>query len=207
MPADRWRQRRRAMGKAQGSTRRTRRMASAIRASGVGPDPRIPYGPAACKPPHQRPDTWQHPDHAPYSSEKILLASTGASTHGLAGCRHAAARLSELGRGRRAMLVAAPVSSMKTSLLGSSSSWSSNQASRRFRMSGRSRSAACADFFYQTKKEVALRIELGAPWLALNGAPSAHRSRAPGAPTQSPWRLRSRIGPPPAAPASPRAPH
>jgi hypothetical protein len=48
---------------------------------------------------------------------------------------------------RRAMLVAAPVSSMKTSLLGSSSSWSSNQASRRFRMSGRSRSAACADFF------------------------------------------------------------
>jgi hypothetical protein len=45
------------------------------------------------------------------------------------------------------MLVAAPVSSMKTSLLGSSSSWSSNQASRRFRMSGRSRSTACADFF------------------------------------------------------------
>jgi len=37
------------------------------------------------------------------------------------------------------MLVDAPVSSMKTSLLGSSSSWSSNQASRRFRMSGRSR--------------------------------------------------------------------
>ena len=45
------------------------------------------------------------------------------------------------------MLVAAPISSMKTSLLGSSSSWSSNQASRRFRMSGRSCSAACADFF------------------------------------------------------------
>jgi hypothetical protein len=44
-------------------------------------------------------------------------------------------------------LVAAPVSSMKTSLPGSSSSWSSNQASRRFRMSGRFRSAACADFF------------------------------------------------------------
>src|SRR6266540_2045081 len=36
---------------------------------------------------------------------------------------------------------------MKTSLPGSSSSWSSNQASRRFKMSGRSRSAACADFF------------------------------------------------------------
>ena len=95
---------------------------------------------------------------------------------------------------------------MKTSLLGSSSSWSSNQASRRFRMSGRSRSVACADFFErqpaaveegpdgaharldaalrgkpllhlydrhvrrlfdQTEQEVALRIELGAPWLAL----------------------------------------
>ena len=48
---------------------------------------------------------------------------------------------------RRAMLVAAPVSSMKTSLLGLSSSWASNQSSRRFRMSGRFCSAAYADFF------------------------------------------------------------
>ena len=43
-----------------------------------------------------------------------------------AGCRHAAARLRARPR-RRAMLVAAPVSSMKTSLLGSRSSWSSTR--------------------------------------------------------------------------------
>lgn len=36
---------------------------------------------------------------------------------------------------------------MKTSLAGSRSSWPSNQASRRFRTSGRSCSSACADFF------------------------------------------------------------
>jgi hypothetical protein len=45
------------------------------------------------------------------------------------------------------MLVAAPVSSMKTSLLGSRSSWSSNQASRRFRMSGRSAQPHARTFF------------------------------------------------------------
>jgi hypothetical protein len=39
-------------------------MASAIeaRSSDVDLNPRITYGPAACEPPHQRPDTWQHPD-------------------------------------------------------------------------------------------------------------------------------------------------
>src|SRR3954469_17865383 len=47
----------------------------------------------------------------------------------------------------RAMLVDAPVSSRKTSLSGSRSSWPANHASRRFRMSGRSCSSACADFF------------------------------------------------------------
>jgi len=48
----------------------------------------------------------------------------------------------------RAILVEAQVSSMKTRRSGSRSSWPSNQASRRFRMSGRSCSAACAVFFY-----------------------------------------------------------
>ena len=48
---------------------------------------------------------------------------------------------------RRAILVLAPVSSMKTSLLGSRSNWPSNQAWRRVRISGRSCSAACAVFF------------------------------------------------------------
>src|SRR3954452_3701010 len=45
------------------------------------------------------------------------------------------------------MLVEAQVSSMKISRSGSRSSWLSNQASRRLRMSGRSCSAACAVFF------------------------------------------------------------
>src|SRR4051812_39400123 len=45
------------------------------------------------------------------------------------------------------MLVEAQVSSMKISRSGSRSSWPSNQASRRLRMSGRSCSAACAVFF------------------------------------------------------------
>ena len=45
------------------------------------------------------------------------------------------------------MLVDAPVSSMKISRSGSNSSWFSNHASRRSRMSGRSCSAAWADFF------------------------------------------------------------
>ena len=47
----------------------------------------------------------------------------------------------------RAILVDSPVSSMKTSFAGSRSSWLSNQARRLFRMSGRSCSSACADFF------------------------------------------------------------
>jgi hypothetical protein len=46
-------------------------------------------------------------------------------------------------------LVGAPVSSMKTSLLGSTSSWSSNQASRRFRMSGRSLAPPRARTFFE----------------------------------------------------------
>src|SRR5215212_7662787 len=45
------------------------------------------------------------------------------------------------------MLVEAPVSSMNTSRAGSRSSWPSNHASRRLRISGRSCSAACAVFF------------------------------------------------------------
>jgi hypothetical protein len=45
------------------------------------------------------------------------------------------------------MFVLAQVSSMKTSLEGSRSSWLSDQASRRFTMSGRSCSFASADFF------------------------------------------------------------
>jgi hypothetical protein len=45
------------------------------------------------------------------------------------------------------MLVEAHVSSTNTSRAGSRSSWPSNQSSRRFRTSGRSCSAACADFF------------------------------------------------------------
>ena len=45
------------------------------------------------------------------------------------------------------MLVDAQVSSMKMRRSGSSSVWPSNQSWRRFRMSGRSCSAACAVFF------------------------------------------------------------
>src|SRR3954451_22520572 len=45
------------------------------------------------------------------------------------------------------MLVEAQVSSMNTSRSGSRSSWLSNQAARRLRISGRSCSAACAVFF------------------------------------------------------------
>src|SRR5689334_21168122 len=45
------------------------------------------------------------------------------------------------------MLVEAQVSSMKISRSGSRSSWLSHQSCRRFRMSGRSCSLACADFF------------------------------------------------------------
>ena len=45
------------------------------------------------------------------------------------------------------MLVEAQVSSMNTSRAGSRSSCPSNQASRRVKTSGRSCSAACADFF------------------------------------------------------------
>lgn len=44
------------------------------------------------------------------------------------------------------LFVFRPVSSMNTSLAGSMSSWPLNQARRRFRMSGRSCSSACADF-------------------------------------------------------------
>ena len=47
----------------------------------------------------------------------------------------------------RAMLVFAQVSSMKTSRSGSRSGWASNQACRRFTISGRSCSLACAVFF------------------------------------------------------------
>ena len=39
-------------------------------------------GPAACEPPQQRPDTWQHPIQR-RSCPKILLAPEGASTHAL----------------------------------------------------------------------------------------------------------------------------
>src|ERR1700752_3770952 len=46
-----------------------------------------------------------------------------------------------------AILVVAPVSSMKTSCPGSRSGWPSNQAWRRRATSGRSCSAACAVFF------------------------------------------------------------
>src|SRR4051812_50210899 len=46
------------------------------------------------------------------------------------------------------MLVEAQVSSMNTSRSGSRSSWLSNQAARRLRISGRSCSAACAVFFF-----------------------------------------------------------
>src|SRR3954467_8000050 len=42
----------------------------------------LPYGPAACEPPQQRPDTWQHPIPR-RSCPKILLAPEGASTHAL----------------------------------------------------------------------------------------------------------------------------
>ena len=42
----------------------------------------LPYGPAACEPPQQRPDTWQHPIPR-RSCSKILLAPEGASTHAL----------------------------------------------------------------------------------------------------------------------------
>ncbi len=45
------------------------------------------------------------------------------------------------------MLVLAQVSSRKTKRSGSRSSWPSNQSSRRFRISGRSCSVACAVFF------------------------------------------------------------
>jgi hypothetical protein len=48
---------------------------------------------------------------------------------------------------RRAMLVEAQVSSMNIRRSGSRSSWPSNHSSRRFRMSGRSCSAARAVFF------------------------------------------------------------
>ena len=47
----------------------------------------------------------------------------------------------------RAMLVEAQVSSIRTKRSGSRSSWPLNQASRRFKMSGRSCSEACAVFF------------------------------------------------------------
>jgi len=45
------------------------------------------------------------------------------------------------------MFVDAQVSSMNMSCSGSRSSWPSNRSSRRFRMSGRSCSVACAVFF------------------------------------------------------------
>src|SRR5271156_5137187 len=48
---------------------------------------------------------------------------------------------------RRAILVEAPVSSMKTRCSGSRSGWASNQACRRAATSGRSCSLACAVFF------------------------------------------------------------
>src|ERR1700710_2323486 len=47
----------------------------------------------------------------------------------------------------RAILVEAPVSSMKTRRFGSRSGWAANQARRRAATSGRSCSAACAVFF------------------------------------------------------------
>lgn len=40
----------------------------------------LPYGPAARRTPHRRPDTCQHPTTL-RALQKILLASTGASTH------------------------------------------------------------------------------------------------------------------------------
>src|SRR5437016_10224827 len=54
------------------------------------------------------------------------------------------------------MLVEAQVSSMNTSRAGSRSSWPSNQASRRLRMSGRSCSAAWAVFFFYGGKACCL---------------------------------------------------
>lgn len=48
---------------------------------------------------------------------------------------------------RRAMLVEAQVSSMKTRCSGSRSGWLSNQSCRRFMTSGQFCSLACADFF------------------------------------------------------------
>jgi hypothetical protein len=41
----------------------------------------LPYGPAACRTPHRRPDTCQHPTTLLILHKKILLALTGASTH------------------------------------------------------------------------------------------------------------------------------
>ncbi len=67
----------------------------------------LPYGPAACEPPQQRPDTWQHPIQR-RSCSKILLAPEGASTQGVSkrlfqGLLAAFAR--ETGAGRRRTLV------------------------------------------------------------------------------------------------------
>ena len=45
----------------------------------------LPYGPAACEPPQQRPDTWQHPIQR-RSCSKILLAPEGASTQAFGRC-------------------------------------------------------------------------------------------------------------------------
>ena len=37
----------------------------------------LPYRPAACEQPHQRPDTWQHPTTRRSSSQKIFLHRRG----------------------------------------------------------------------------------------------------------------------------------
>src|SRR6185369_6063033 len=50
------------------------------------------------------------------------------------------------------MLVEAQVSSMKISRSGSRSSWPSNQAARRLRISGRSCATACSSFFSTAAK-------------------------------------------------------
>jgi len=61
------------------------------------------------------------------------------------------------------MLVEAQVSSMKTSRSGSRSSCPSNQASRRFRKSGRSCSAAWALFFERQTARIEKAPECGGP--------------------------------------------
>ena len=66
----------------------------------MDPIRRLPYGPAACYAPRQRPDTCQHPT-ARRTIPKILLAPEGASTHvhddDIAGFEHGQELLLDIG--------------------------------------------------------------------------------------------------------------